>query len=337
MDAFDEVCDLALEERAVKVAALRERDADLAEALDALLVADRDPTQRAQLLERGVAEISGPVFVIPKTPEALGGYRILRLLGMGGMGVVYEAEQEMPQRKVALKVVRGELATPALRKRFELEAHILGRLTHPGIARIYEAGTDCESLFFAMELIDGKPLDEFARLRGLDNAARLELLARVCDAVHHAHVKGIIHCDLKPANVLVGDDGQPRVLDFGIARIVDPDCALTGATLTGQIVGTPAYMSPEQTSVLPDALDARSDIYTLGAIGYELLSGRLPHDPRGRAMPDIIHRIRELDAPPVSTLRSDLPGAARRRRDHPGQGAAARSRGALPVGVGARR
>jgi WD40 repeat protein len=209
---------------------------------------------------------------------------------------------------VALKVIRAELAGPSLRRRFELETNILGRLSHPGISRIYEAGADGDTCFFAMELVEGRPLTAHADARGLDPRARLDLLARVCDAVHHAHVKGVIHCDLKPANILVQEDGQPKVLDFGIAKIVDPDTALTGATLNGQIVGTPAYMSPEQTACAAEALDARSDVYTLGAIGYELLSGALPHDPRGLPLPEVVHRIREQDAPSLSTRRPDLRG-----------------------------
>jgi WD40 repeat protein/predicted Ser/Thr protein kinase len=312
MQLFDEVCDLPAAEKAARVAALSSSDPTLARDLDALLRADAGAHPLAGELEAGAYAPTGPLPSVPPPSRfvrrRLGRYTLLRVLGQGGMGVVYEAEQEMPHRKVALKVIRGELATPGLRRRFELETHILGRLTHPGISRIYEAGTEDDACFFAMELVEGQPLGEHARDRGLSDAARLELLARVCDAVQHAHLRGVIHLDLKPANILVMDDGAPKVLDFGIARIIDADGALTGATLTGQIVGTPAYMSPEQTAMSPDQLDARSDVYTLGAIGYELLAGRLPHDVRGVPIPEVIQRIRAQDPPPLSTLRGELRG-----------------------------
>src|SRR5262249_38665185 len=149
-----------------------------------------------------------------------------------------------PRRPVALKVVRPGLASPAVLKRFTHEARILGRLHHPGIAQVYEAGlAEDGQPFFAMEFIRGLPLDEYARSRSLTLPARVELLARVCDAVQHAHDQGVIHRDLKPANILVEEAGQPKVLDFGVARATGADL-LTGAglTQTGQLLGTPNYM-----------------------------------------------------------------------------------------------
>ena len=160
----------------------------------------------------------------PLLPARVGRYRVLGLLGEGGMGTVYEAEQDNPRRPVALKVIRPGFASPGLVKRFAHEAQILGRLHHPGIAQVHEAGLAEDGRpFFAMEFIHGLPLGEYAGRHRLDPAARLALLARVCDAVQHAHDQGVIHRDLKPANILVEESGQPKVLDFGVARATDAD------------------------------------------------------------------------------------------------------------------
>src|SRR5262249_3540329 len=164
----------------------------------------------------GIASAPGPLL-----PPRVGRYRVL---GEGGMGAVYEAEQDRPRRPVALKVVRPGFASPALPRRLAHEAQILARLHHPGIAQIYEAGVAEDGQpFFAMEFIRGRPLDEHANRQGLDLAARAVLGARRADAVQHAHDRGVIHRDLKPANILVDEAGQPKVLDFGVARVIDAD------------------------------------------------------------------------------------------------------------------
>ena len=195
------------------------------------------------------------------------------------MGTVYEAEQDNPRRTVALKVIRPGLVSAEFLNRFSHEAHILGRLQHSGIAQVYEAGRGEDGQpFFAMEFIRGMPLDEYSRSSGLDVAARLELLARVCDAVQHAHDKGVIHRDLKPGNILVDQSGQPKVLDFGVAHVTDADLLTTSSrTQTGQLLGTLSYMSPEQIAAGPSRLDGCSDVYTLGVILFELLANRLPY------------------------------------------------------------
>ena len=211
----------------------------------------------------------------------LGQYKIIRKLADGGMGTVYLAEQERPRRQVALKVIRGGLASPDAMRRFELEAELLGTLEHPGIATIHEAGTEDTPLgplpFFAMEYVDGPPLDEHGQW--LPIPEKLALLAAVCDAVQHAHQKGIVHRDLKPANVLVDAQGQPKVLDFGVARLQSDDARTL--TQQGQIVGTLLYMSPEQVRGDSAAIDTRADVYALGAVGYTLLAGRPPHQLDG--------------------------------------------------------
>ena len=244
-------------------------------------------------------------------PSNIGPYRILRLLGEGGMGVVYEAEQEHPRRTVALKVIKSGLTDPKLIRRFEHELLALGRLQHPGIAQIYEAGAAETGVgpqpYFAMEFIRGQPLLEYADARQLSARQRLSLIAKVCDAVHHAHQRGIIHRDLKPGNILVDETGQPKILDFGVARATDSDARMTHQTDLGQIVGTLAYMSPEQVLADPLELDTRSDVYALGVVLYQLLAGRLPYKVSTR-LPEAVRTIQEEEPTPLSTISSAYRG-----------------------------
>lgn len=238
----------------------------------------------------------------PGTP--LGTYIILRTLGIGGMGVVYLATQEHPRRTVALKLIRTGVASSQALRRFEREAEVLGRLQHPGIAHIHEAGTvqtpHGQQPYFAMEYVEGRPLLDAAR--DLPVPRRLEILALICDAIQHAHAKGIVHRDLKPGNILVSAEGSPKVLDFGVARVTGGDHAATMRTDMGQLIGTLAYMSPEQVAGDPQAIDPRSDVYALGVILYELLSGRLPHETSKRSVPEVVRAIREDDPPSLSSL-----------------------------------
>ena len=246
--------------------------------------------------------INGTISALPSN---IGPYRILRLLGEGGMGLVYEAEQEHPRRTVALKVIKSGLTDPKLIRRFEHELLALGRLQHPGIAQIYEAGTAETGFgpqpYFAMEFIRGQPLLEYAEVHQPNTLQRLDLIAKVCDAVHHAHQRGVIHRDLKPGNILVDETGQPKILDFGVARATDSDARMTHQTDLGQIVGTLAYMSPEQVLADPLELDTRSDVYALGVVLYQVLAGRLPYKVSTR-LPEAVRTIREVEPTPLSTI-----------------------------------
>ena len=229
-------------------------------------------------------------------PPMIGRYRILRLLGEGGMGAVYEAEQESPQRTVALKVIRAGYANSEMLRRFENETQALGRLQHPGIAQIYDAGT-AETPFgrqpyFAMELVRGETLLRYCDAHKLNVPQRLELMAKICDAVQHAHQRGLIHRDLKPANIVVDESGQPRILDFGVARLTDSDAQATRQTDVGQLIGTLAYMSPEQVLGDPQEIDTRSDVYALGVVLFELLAGKGPYAV-GRQIHEAMRAIRE--------------------------------------------
>ena len=304
---FHEACDLTPDEQARFVARECADDLDLHRELEELLAEDRDG--HLELERPAAAHLRGDAG----PPERIGAYRVLGVLGAGGMGVVYEAEQDRPRRRVALKVVRPGLTTPALLARFEHEAEVLGWLDHPGIARIFEAGTadtgQGPQPFFAMELVAGVPLGEFTERGGLDLAGRLELIAKVCDAVHHAHQKGVVHRDLKPANVLVTAEGQPKILDFGVARITGADIeATTRHTAAGEILGTLPYMSPEQLQADRARVDSRADVYALGVLAYELLSRRRPHDVGSTPLPEAIRAILQDEPTALGSIDRTLAG-----------------------------
>jgi WD40 repeat protein/tRNA A-37 threonylcarbamoyl transferase component Bud32 len=259
-----------------------------------------------------------------------GRYRILRLLGEGGMGAVYEAEQLSPRRSVALKAFRSTaIGGESALRRFALEAEVLARLQHPSIAQVFEAGFGDENrvgpAWIAMELVRGDRLDAAANARGLDHRARLQLFLDICDAIAFAHQRGVIHRDLKPANILLTEPssdapfGRIKVLDFGVARVIgaewDEETALTGP---GQLLGTLPYMSPEQVAGhgagRGDAIDVRTDVYALGVILFELLVGRRPFDLKGRAVDDAV-RIVRYDDPPLASSLASTDEAVRLRGD----------------------
>ncbi len=234
--------------------------------------------------------------------EELGGYRLQRLLGEGAAGRVYLAEQREPRRLVAIKILRR--AAGATRKRFEREVELLAQLEHTNIARLYDSGVAADATgelpYMVMEYVDGPDLLHYANARQLDLRGRLTLLAQVARAAHFAHTRGVIHRDLKPGNILVSERGEPKILDFGVARVMHKDA--TQVTHAGEILGTLAYMSWEQLYGEGDAVDARSDVYALGVIGYQLLCGELPYP--GLSGDTLISAIRRLQREtPVSLSR----------------------------------
>ncbi len=250
---------------------------------------------------------------LPALPVSIGTYLIRRRLGEGGMGIVYEAQQQSTKRMVAIKVVRGGAQADDYRLRlFQREAQTLGRLKHPSIASVYEGGRTAEGEhFFAMELVNGTPLTQFVRENRIPRNARLRLFQQICEAIHYAHQRGVIHRDLKPSNILVDGDGRAKVLDFGLARITDPDGTMTTATYeVGRIVGTLPYMSPEEVRGDVSAIDVRSDLYSLGVLLFELLTDELPYTVRRSALPEAIRTICEAEPRRSSsidrTLRGDL-------------------------------
>lgn len=248
--------------------------------------------------------------------DKLGRYTIDSVIGQGGMGIVYRAKQEEPERDVAVKVVHEGIFLRSAVRRFAQEAAVLGRLKHPGIAAVIEASLTGGRPFIAMELVEGESIISFASAHSLNLRGKLELVAKVCDALHHAHVKGVIHRDIKPANLLVDLSGQPRVLDFGIARLTEGDTAAGPMTGAGQLVGTLAYMSPEQTGGDPTRVDARCDVYALGVVLYELLCGRPPLKINDAMVADAVMRIQsEAPTPPrdiVPGLPDDVDTIVRR-------------------------
>lgn len=292
---FLQACDAAGEDRAALVESLCAGDEALRVEVEALLSHDEDDD---------TLDVSGA-----RPPGSrIGAYTVVRTLGAGSMGVVYEAEQAHPKRTVAIKVGRSGVSAASLRRRLEHEVSALARLQHPGIAAVYDSGVDGATgePYFVMELVHGEPITQNASRRGLSVPERVELIAGVCDAVHHAHLRGVIHRDLKPSNILVDASGRARVLDFGIARIEDEDSTLR--TMPGQVMGTLGFMSPEQASGDRDAIDARADIYALGSIAYELLAGVPALDLSGKPMHEAIRVIQQQDPVRLGTIDRRLRG-----------------------------
>ena len=246
-----------------------------------------------------------------RLPERIGSYTVSRLIGEGGQGLVYEAEQQTPRRRVALKVLKnGDGGRNRDVRLFEREVESLARLEHSGIASIYEAGrTEDGRNYFAMELIDGAPLNTYVRERGLTLRDRLGLFTRICDSVTYAHQRGVIHRDLKPSNILVDQGGAPHILDFGLARTTDSDVTLT---LTeddvGKIQGTLPYMCPEQAAGHGADVDVRGDAYSLGVLLYELLTDQLPHKVSCNVPYEALRAIREDPPTRPSSIKPALRG-----------------------------
>ena len=240
----------------------------------------------------------------PHLPKKIGPYRIIGVLGGGGMGVVYEAQQEEPSRRVALKVIRAPSA--ASRRHvamFEREIEALARLQHPAIGRIYDAGhTEDGQPYFAMELVEGRPIVEYCVAGDLSMRERLALFTEVCQGIQHAHQRGVIHRDLKPSNILVDSGGSPHILDFGLAKFSEPEMEVTRSLMGGHaLLGTLQYMSPEQTRGDTGDLDIRTDVYSLGVLLYEMLTEQSPYPVIGQ-LAEVLKNINELDPVRPSTV-----------------------------------
>jgi eukaryotic-like serine/threonine-protein kinase len=246
----------------------------------------------------------------PEAPgDVIGPFKLLKLIGEGGMGTVYLAQQQEPVRRiVALKVIKAGMDTRQVLARFEAERQALALMDHPNIARVFDAGTTERGLpYIVMELVQGVPITRYCDEQQLNPRVRLELFVQVCGAVQHAHQKGIIHRDLKPSNVLVAPyDSQPvvKVIDFGVAKAaVQPLTDRTLVTGVGAVIGTPESMSPEQAEMTNSDIDTRSDVYSLGVLLYELLTGTTPLTAKrvkGTGLLEVLRLVREEEVPTVS-------------------------------------
>ncbi len=247
--------------------------------------------------------------------DMIGPYRLIEQLGEGGFGIVWLAERTEPMvQRVAIKVLKPGMDSRAVIGRFEQERQALAMMDHPNVARVFDAGATARGLpYFVMEHVRGEPITHYCDRHMLSTARRLELFAQACDAIEHAHAKGIIHRDLKPSNVLVGGDSDRpvvKVIDFGIAKAINAMAQQQSIfTERGQLVGTPEYMSPEQADMNAASIDTRTDVYSLGVVLYELLSGTLPFDStslRAAGFAEIQRIIREVDPPRPATRLSSM-------------------------------
>jgi len=286
--------------------------------LDRLLRFGLEPPQAE---ERESSSAVCPDAYTDKPGDRIDKYKLLRVLGEGGMGIVYLARQEEPvKRKVALKILKPGMDSKRVLARFEVERQALALLDHANIAHVYDAGTaDSGRPYFVMEYVRGMPITEFCDHHTLSIEQRLRLFQQVCQAVQHAHQKGIIHRDIKPSNILIiseNDHFIPKIIDFGLAKaIIQPLTERTLYTEQGQLFGTPEYMSPEQADMVSEDIDTRSDVYSLGVLLYVLLTGVLPFDPqtlRDSGIENIRRTIRETDPKTPSTRLIGLGEEARK-------------------------
>ncbi|HET9358347.1 MAG TPA: serine/threonine-protein kinase, partial [Vicinamibacterales bacterium] len=318
---FHEALEKTGPERARVVAAACADDRELRAQVEGLLRAHDEadgfltsPTGGPDEAARTAARLAAAVP--PEAPGTrIGPYKLLQVIGEGGFGIVYMAEQEQPiRRRVALKIIKLGMDTKEVIARFEAERQALAMMEHPNIARVFDAGaTDSGRPYFVMELVQGVPITTYCDGNRLSTRERLDLFVGVCKAVHHAHEKGLIHRDIKPSNVMVTlHDGTPvvKIIDFGVAKATNQ--RLTEKTLFtayGQFVGTPAYMSPEQAEMSGLELDRRSDVYSLGVLLYELLTGTTPFEAealRQRGFVEMLRVLREEDPPTPSARLSSL-------------------------------
>lgn len=287
----DELLDLESSELEAELDRRCAGDAELAAAVRKLVIAAREMDTRTFMSEAAGAslEIGADPLAAGLCGASIEGFQLLRVIAEGGMGVVFEARQARPERSVAIKVLRPAFATKAAVRRFEVESEILARMQHPSIARVIASGVHrfaggglaFELPWYAMELLEGaRDLVSYSRDSSLSLDERLALFQRACEAVHHAHQRGVIHRDLKPGNILVDARGEAKVIDFGIARASDAGGAtrfgLTAGTRAHDLLGTLRYMAPEQVDGRADRVDVRTDVYALGVVLFELVTGASP-------------------------------------------------------------
>jgi serine/threonine protein kinase/tetratricopeptide (TPR) repeat protein len=335
LDLLDELIDLPHEERELRIAQAQPSEADRSKLDSWLRLHDssgqflekpprlvldsmrllRNSGERSSSFNTGQAGASDSSTAKgdalgTATPPQVPGYEIIELLGQGGMGTVWRAVQMGTGREVALKVMEPLLlASPRARSRFERELRLTARLRHPHITRVYDGGSTGSVCYNAMELIHGLPLDHYIQSQKFSGPRErqtqvLQLMIKVCQAVAHAHQNAIIHRDLKPSNILIDQDGQPHLVDFGLAKALEEAGAELTITFDGDLAGTPAYMSPEQAGGSA-SLDTRTDVYSLGVILYRLLTDRFPHDLTGSRM-QVLQRIAGADPAPPRAVSSKV-------------------------------
>lgn len=315
-EIFDAAVKQPEDQRRSFVDAACKGDKALANEVRALLAIDEANAIEPHLAGGGAALLAGELsddldLDAEPIPQTVGPFRVLRVLGRGGMGIVYEAEQLEPLRRVALKLVHPGIFGPNAVRRFRREMHVMASLRHPGIVQLLEVGSADTATgtaarpYLAMELVEGCNLRIYAAAGSRTLEEKLGILAMLCDAVHHAHQKGVVHRDLKPENILVQTDSgttgltgiaslvgvQPKILDFGVSRLLEDQGSNPAHTMAGQVVGTVPYLSPEQVAGDSEGTDIRSDVYSLGIIAFELFTGKPPFDVSALSIPAALHVI----------------------------------------------
>lgn len=315
-NAFTEALCLSPNERVTFLSSLKATDPQLAIEVDSLLAHMNDRT----LLSAPLEQLARALSACTTLDDTLVGrsiaekYVLMGRVGFSAMSVVYQAQQLSPRRFVAIKVLNNLDFSGTLVVRLQHEAEFLAQLIHPSITQVYESGSfqdgTLQRPFIAMEFVSGAvPLTAFAEKCSLTLNERLQLFARICEAVHYAHQRGIIHRDLKPSNILVDASGNLKLIDFGVARAMSAGQeVISSNTLPGQLIGAPQYMSPEQCDADPSRIDVRSDVYSLGVILFELLSSRLPYDLSGMPIGEAVKVVQRFTPPPISQLKRELHG-----------------------------